>query len=739
MSPETASQKRVTSETIVRLRCPNCLAAEIEERHSGEGPAFVQPEALLCRSCQAAFPALMGQPFFAAYGRDDIVRLVEGLAGHKMTLQQLVEAERPKDAGAQDYTQRLYAALERAWLGEDEHSVMESAGFTPKPWWWDYRRTEYHEFRILTHGLDFNGKTVVDVGAGSGSDSLLFHHRGANVIAVEPDFVSLARGIVTRPELHWLGGVAEAVPLASESVDFAVANASLHHHHDISLSLEEMLRMLRCGGWLLTSGDPFKGANAVKVEEDWAQFDSHPGVLRGINEQVLRLEKILDIFSRHEASLEVRVLLHQPEHGTKGSYSLAEARALLAGAPRSWGSMAMAVKKVRSIALPGHRMRSGVFHSSELLDAVSRQSDHLFRFVDLLVTEEHVVHDLCATTQDRWMQLNGWRRMLPDHPQCRLAYVRGKLFLPVSKGPECFVNVEWMAPDCGPDSQVEVEIVVSGTVLRKGTALRGVWTTWSVPVPAELRASSRAHTEIRLLNPVPNEFGPLIPGNHLAVTRLTLDATPVVETTRLSREPSLAALLRTMEKVPACVCSADVDEAVKTLRHVREATGSTSLDIIVASRQAQHYAAIPWLRVVGSTEGSVKDLSSAFYVGYKRQSLPQEEPTALSGGWWLDGEGRPLDVALLHEPTLRGAIFGIPEPKPQPVDPPAPPEPEPVAVQEPTAPPASSKVEELQAKVRELREKADKYRAKAEALKLKLADSKRAVRGWLGRLLRKKR
>ena len=57
------------------------------------------------------------------------------------------------------------------------------------------------------------------------------------------------------PEARWVGGLAHVLPFESEAFDIVCCNAALHHMRDVPGAMHEMLRVLRPGGWLLTTGN----------------------------------------------------------------------------------------------------------------------------------------------------------------------------------------------------------------------------------------------------------------------------------------------------------------------------------------------------------------------------------------------------------------------------------------------------------------------------------------------------
>lgn len=93
------------------------------------------------------------------------------------------------------------------------------------------------------------GRTVLDVGAGTGKLTRALLATGATVLAVEP--LPAMREVLERvvPEASALAGTAEALPLAAESVD-AITAAAAFHWFEASAALAEFHRVLGPGGRL---------------------------------------------------------------------------------------------------------------------------------------------------------------------------------------------------------------------------------------------------------------------------------------------------------------------------------------------------------------------------------------------------------------------------------------------------------------------------------------------------------
>ncbi len=93
------------------------------------------------------------------------------------------------------------------------------------------------------------GKTVVDLGAGTGKSTVRLVATGARVIAVEPVAGMRAKLAGVAPTALVLEGSAEAIALESGSVD-AIVCATAFHWFATRAALTEMHRVLRPGGML---------------------------------------------------------------------------------------------------------------------------------------------------------------------------------------------------------------------------------------------------------------------------------------------------------------------------------------------------------------------------------------------------------------------------------------------------------------------------------------------------------
>jgi MOSC domain-containing protein YiiM/precorrin-6B methylase 2 len=101
-------------------------------------------------------------------------------------------------------------------------------------------------FIVETLGLR-PGRTVLELGAGTGKLTRHLAPSGARILALEPVEAMRAKLVESVPGVELVGGTAEAIGLPNGSVD-AVVGAQAFHWFDAIRALSEMHRVLRPGG-----------------------------------------------------------------------------------------------------------------------------------------------------------------------------------------------------------------------------------------------------------------------------------------------------------------------------------------------------------------------------------------------------------------------------------------------------------------------------------------------------------
>ncbi len=101
---------------------------------------------------------------------------------------------------------------------------------------------------------DLSGKTVVDLGCGSGKNLIPLIQRGAQVIGIDlsPELIELARARLAEAALRADLCVASAYETnLPEGVADVVLCAAILHHLELGRAKQEILRILRPGGLLV--------------------------------------------------------------------------------------------------------------------------------------------------------------------------------------------------------------------------------------------------------------------------------------------------------------------------------------------------------------------------------------------------------------------------------------------------------------------------------------------------------
>ena len=183
-----------------------------------------------------------------------------------------------------------------------------------------HRYEEYAPWMPQVMGFDrFNGKQLLEVGCGMGTDLLQFARGGARCTGIDltPRSIELSRLHFALYDKHaeFLLADGEHLPFDDESFDVVYSNGVLHHTPDTEQAVRELHRVLRPGGLarvMLYHRNSFHYWGAIIINR---------GILRGHFLRGRTPEEILSRYaeySEHDARPLVKV------------YSRQQARALFA-------------------------------------------------------------------------------------------------------------------------------------------------------------------------------------------------------------------------------------------------------------------------------------------------------------------------------------------------------------------------------------------------------------------------
>jgi ubiquinone/menaquinone biosynthesis C-methylase UbiE len=105
-----------------------------------------------------------------------------------------------------------------------------------------YNRTRQADPRIVSKIISLldltPGKTIADIGAGTGNYSNAIAELGYQIIAIEPATMMQSQA-QPHSNVKWLTAKAEQIPLANSVVDAAVIMLALHHFNGVAESWYE--------------------------------------------------------------------------------------------------------------------------------------------------------------------------------------------------------------------------------------------------------------------------------------------------------------------------------------------------------------------------------------------------------------------------------------------------------------------------------------------------------------------
>ncbi len=125
---------------------------------------------------------------------------------------------------------------------------------------------------------DLSGKTVVDIGCGTGYFSQLLRDRGAYVICFDlsQQMLSTAKQRCGDDNVCYQLGDAEALPFETASIDYVFSSLALQWCQDLAYPLIEIRRVLNAGGrgYFSTLVD----GSLCELKHAWAKIDSYQHV-----------------------------------------------------------------------------------------------------------------------------------------------------------------------------------------------------------------------------------------------------------------------------------------------------------------------------------------------------------------------------------------------------------------------------------------------------------------------------
>jgi SAM-dependent methyltransferase/glycosyltransferase involved in cell wall biosynthesis len=252
--------------------------------------------ALKCIDCGERFYLQDGVPYIGRYRFDSPNSLIEIFSN-------LEEKRSPPTTAAYGEWANILREMRRA-EDKDEFAHSQPPHIRGHL---THRFQQYDLLLTLLDREDLIGVEVLDIGAGEGFDSAWMTALGARVTAFEFSPISIARGMIATPGVRWICGSADVLPFKSETFDLVVAIATLHHLADIPGSVQEMVRVTRVGGSVVTVSDSYRPSSRGE-EYELQVFDRDPAVLRGVNECIPQFRSFVATPKKYKCAINVTML-----------------------------------------------------------------------------------------------------------------------------------------------------------------------------------------------------------------------------------------------------------------------------------------------------------------------------------------------------------------------------------------------------------------------------------------------
>ncbi len=266
---------------IENIRCVFC----------GHHSLDIYKKPLKCIKCGHEYPSYKGIKFLGSYNDDDTLGLMEITSKISAPIEPM-KVRKNIEESEKTFNDKFESTYIQKKANVKKNVVPGSTEMAQQ-----VRLREWAGFELLTKDVNFNNKLCLDIGAGLGSDSVRLINRGAKLVCLDYNPTSILSGSQIVPEAQWLGGNSDCLPFTSNTFDYTIANAALHHMNEQLASVKEMYRVTKPGGCVFLISDPFskRVANHEEHEQEELRiFDNHPMVMNGVNEGVIPFNKYIE-------------------------------------------------------------------------------------------------------------------------------------------------------------------------------------------------------------------------------------------------------------------------------------------------------------------------------------------------------------------------------------------------------------------------------------------------------------
>lgn len=487
---------------ISKMSCPVCKSPNFVIKNNSFDIDKIYKDGIICEKCSKTYPILWGVPYLGQFEEKDILSLIEIETNAKLNI---------KDGADFMYWLEL---INKYVLSSNKDKFLQENGINQKPWWFDTRYSEHVTSRVFINQINTAGKDLLDVGAGLGYDSMIYKLAGAKVTSLEFNPILCKIGAHQHKDLRFVGGAAHNLPFVKKSYDIVVANATLHHLGDISKSIEEMLRVLKPGGFLLTTGDPFR-ADHLTEEDELKIYNNNIYVLSGINEHSPKFSDLVETYKKYEKYLEIRVFTRNCTNNLNyfKEWSFEEGLQKLSSES---GSIDFLVKlkeeipslhqsqndkSITSIITNGIKKLTGNDKVIEIINPADyvENLNNGISSIDTIVnkiSDKYLDLDVMSNDQIRFDVINGWK--LPfEEQKARFAYKRARKFYHTNKIKNKYISISILVPYYKEQTEyADIFIKLNTKTLLKKKIIRGTWNYISVLQEGDITSDRACMLEV---------------------------------------------------------------------------------------------------------------------------------------------------------------------------------------------------------------------------------------------------
>ncbi|MEM9214749.1 MAG: methyltransferase domain-containing protein [Cyanobacteria bacterium P01_F01_bin.150] len=596
--------------SLENTQCPACNSSALKYNPDVSSNG-VHLNAICCDCCDRSYDLIYGVPYLGTFFSDDVLGLIE-ISANTDSSAALLNDESPQEKLKSDRDFVFWIdLLDEYTHALNKNQVLAEKGIPSKPAWFENRYREHLLFKTVTNGISLEGKSVLDVGAGLGFDSLKFYSYGADVTCLEFSPLLCMRGKFDYPQLHWFGGSSRNLPFPDNHFDIVVATAALHHLSDIPQSLQECLRVMKPGGYLLTMSDPFR-ANHLSKEVEASIFNDHPDVLRGINEQVPVFSDFVQTFEEHSSKLGVRVFTNFVNEVSPHprEWSFDDALEVLSNAN---GDVNFQVFKREDIKIPNISLPEGDVQPGLYTKHLQNQTLGISWLVEF-IPENYLNLPLLSKELPKFRLLNGWK-MQKDGEKSRIAYKRARLFFRTESASSIQLQLEFLIPYVSDDDTPSISVLINSEKIFSNSFPRGVWHRCSIPLSSEhgalVECGQTFFVEIILETRHVTDDANLFRVREFTLTPDNVGAV-AHDCDILLESYGIETLMKTVfkdQKSLTALVSSDLDHVLDIVGRISQF--QVSLSLIVPSNQQQFYSWLPnccILSTYSALEGTLEDV-----------------------------------------------------------------------------------------------------------------------------------